>query len=36
MFETIIAMRVRTFSMFGHLFMDADPASDSALEEQDL
>jgi hypothetical protein len=36
MFATIFAMRVRSFRMFGHLFMDADPASDSALEEQDL
>jgi hypothetical protein len=36
MFATIFAMRVRSFRMLGHLFMDAEPASDSTLEEQIL
>jgi hypothetical protein len=36
MFSTIFAMRVRSFRMFGHLFLDAKLASDSALEEQFL
>jgi hypothetical protein len=36
MFAAICAMRVRSFRMFGHDFVDADPASDSALDEQDL
>jgi hypothetical protein len=36
MFATFCAMRVRSFCMFGHHFVDADPASDSALEEQIL
>jgi hypothetical protein len=36
MFATIFAMRVPSFRMFGHDLVDADPASYSALEEQDL
>jgi hypothetical protein len=36
MFATFFAMRVRSFRMLGHHFVDADPASDSALEEQIL
>jgi hypothetical protein len=36
MFAAIFAIRVRSFCMFGHLFMDAMLASDSALEEQIL
>jgi hypothetical protein len=36
MFATIFAMRVRSFCMFGHLFLDARPAIDSVLEEQIL
>jgi hypothetical protein len=36
MFATIFAMRLRSFRMFGHLSLDAELASDSALEEQDL
>jgi hypothetical protein len=31
MFAAIFAMRVPSFRMFGHLFVDAQPASDSAL-----
>jgi hypothetical protein len=34
MFAAIFAMRVPSFRMFDHLFMDAQPASDSALEER--
>ena len=34
MFAAICAMRVPSFRMLGHLFVDAKPASDSALEEQ--
>jgi hypothetical protein len=36
MFATIFAMRVTSFRMFGHLFMDAKLESDSALEKQIL
>jgi hypothetical protein len=36
MFAAICAMRVPSFRMFGHLFVDAQPASDSALEERIL
>jgi hypothetical protein len=36
MFAAICAMRVPSFRMFGHLFVDAKPASDSALEERTL
>ncbi len=36
MFAAICAMRVPLFRMFGHLFMDAQPASDSAPEERIL
>ena len=33
-FAVIIAMRKPSIRMFGHLFVDAKPASDSALEER--
>jgi hypothetical protein len=36
MFATTCAMRLPSFRMFGHLFVDAKPASDSALEERVL
>jgi hypothetical protein len=36
MFAAILAIRVPLFRMFGHLFVDARPASNSALEEQVL
>jgi hypothetical protein len=36
MFAAICAMRVPSFRMFGPLFVDAKPASDSALEERIL
>jgi hypothetical protein len=36
MFAAIFAMRVPSFRMFDHLFVDAQPASDSALEERIL
>jgi hypothetical protein len=32
MFAAIFAMRVPSFRMFGHLFVDAKPASYLALE----
>jgi hypothetical protein len=36
MFAAICAMRVPSFRMFGQLFVDAKPASDSTLEERIL
>jgi hypothetical protein len=36
MFAAIFAMRMPSFRMFDHLFVDAQPASDSALEERIL
>jgi hypothetical protein len=36
MFSTFFAVRVTSFRMFGHLFMDAKLESDSALDEQIL
>jgi hypothetical protein len=34
MFAAIRAMLVPSFRLFGHLFMDAEPACNPALEER--
>jgi hypothetical protein len=36
MFAAICAISVPLFRMFGHLFMDAEPACNPALEERIL